>query len=71
MGKNFKLKWKKERAGRRENGIGEQSGKIWDLKHNNREDLEIKFRKATTTISTTDRQRLIKVERKYGYFKNV
>ena len=42
---NWNLKWKKERAVRRQNGVGEGNGKIWDLKYKISKDLEIKLKK--------------------------
>ena len=53
----------KNRAGGRQNGVGEGNSKIWVLKYKNSEDLG-NWRNATTaTVSTTNVQRLIKVER--------
>ena len=55
-GKNWNLRQKrKEWAIRKQNGVGEGNGKIWDFKYQNNEDLEIKLSIATTTtLSTTN-----------------
>ena len=61
--KNLTLKHKKERARERQNVFGEGNGKMCDLKYKNSRDLELNWRNATTTTtSTPNEQRLIRME---------
>ena len=52
---------KKERAGRRQNGIEEGDDEIWDLKYKNSEDLETKLKKCTNNHHILNQQARIDI----------